>query len=168
MKAAYVKCPYCEKRFNRNDVNIKVKQVSTKRYAHYDCWQNYMDSLTQEEKDQINFYNYVKTLFKENYNYILTKKLAEKYIKENNYTYSGMLKSLKWYYEKQNHSTEDANGTIGIIPYIYNQALQYYYKLYEATMINRNLDLMELQMPPRHIIIESPRRETKSLHLWLG
>lgn len=168
MKAAYVKCPYCEQRFNRNDINIKVKQISAKRYAHHDCWQKYMDSLTQEEKDQINFYNYVKTLFKENYNYILTKKLAERYVKENSYTYSGMLKSLKWYYEIQNNSTDEANGTIGIIPYIYNQALQYYYKLYEATMINRNLDLMELQMPPRHITIMSPRKETKNFHLWLS
>ena len=49
------------------------------------------------------FYEYAKNLFQEDYNYILTKKLAERFIKENNYTYSGMLKSLKWYYEKEGH-----------------------------------------------------------------
>lgn len=163
MKAAYVKCPYCEQRFNRNDLAIKVKQVSAKRYAHYDCWEKYINSLTQEEKDQINFYEYVKNLFKDNYNYVLTKKLAEKYIKENSYTYSGMLKSLKWFYEKENHSIEDANGTIGIIPYIYNQALQYYYKLYVATTINQNNNITDTR---REITIESPRKENKNLFLW--
>ena len=163
MKAAYVKCPYCEQRFNRNDLAIKVKQVSAKRYAHYDCWEKYINSLTQKEKDQINFYEYVKNLFKDNYNYVLTKKLAEKYIKENSYTYSGMLKSLKWFYEKENNSIEDANGTIGIIPYIYNQALQYYYKLYVAATINQNNNIINTK---REITIESPRKKNKNLFLW--
>ena len=52
--------------------------------------------MTQEEKDIEAFYDYTKNLFGKNYNYILTKKLAEKYVRENNYTYSGMLKTLKW------------------------------------------------------------------------
>ena len=40
----------------------------------------------------------------------------ENYVKENNYTYSGMLKTLKWYYEKEGNSLDKSNGSIGIIP----------------------------------------------------
>lgn len=164
MAAAYVKCPYCEQKFDRNNLKIKVKQVSAKRYAHYECWQKYFDSLTKEEKDKIDFFNYTKTLFRENYNFILTQKLAEKYIKENNYSYSGMLKTLKWFYEKEGHSTEEANGTIGIIPYVYTEASQYYYKLFLAATANKTKNLVKETV--KIVTIESPEKRQK-IKLWL-
>ena len=146
MKAAYVKCLYCGERFNRNDPNIQVKQVTSRRYAHLKCWEKYQSNLSQEEKDIIAFYDYTKKLFGEDYNYILTKKLAERYVKENNYTYSGMLKTLKWYYEKEGNSLDKSNGSIGIIPYVYKQALNYYYALYQAQLINHHKLMIMLQL----------------------
>ena len=110
MKAAYVKCLYCGQQFNRNDPNIKSQKVG-RRYAHIKCWEEHINNMSQEEKDINAFYEYVQNLFGEEYNYILTKKLAEIYVKENHYTYSGMLKTLKWYYEKEGHSIEKSNGT---------------------------------------------------------
>ena len=59
MKAAYVKCLYCEQQFNRNDPNIEVKKVG-RRYAHLKCWEQHMTNMTQEEKDEIAFYVYVQ------------------------------------------------------------------------------------------------------------
>jgi hypothetical protein len=59
--------------------------------------------MSKEERDMEAFFEYVRNLFKEDYNHILTKKLAERYVKENNYSYSGMLKTLKWYNEKEGH-----------------------------------------------------------------
>ena len=83
MKAAYVKCLYCGERFNRNDLNIPTKQVSARRYAHLSCWEKHISSMSQQERDMNDFYEYAKNLFQEDYNYILTKKLAERFIKEN-------------------------------------------------------------------------------------
>ena len=168
MKAAYVKCFYCGERFNRNDINIQVKKVSERRYAHLNCWEKHLAEMTTEEKNMIAFYEYVKNLFKEDYNYILTKKLAERYVKENNYTYSGMLKTLKWYYEKEGNDISKSNGSIGIIPYIYKQAMAYYYALYKAQLINAQKDAT-LYLSPlvREITIESPRTFVPSPHLWL-
>ena len=124
--------------------------------------------MTQEERDIEAFYNYTKILFKEDYNYILTKKLAEKYVKENNYSYSGMLKTLKWYYEKEGHSIEKSNGTIGIIPYAYNQAMAYYYALYQAQLVNKEKNVSNFIMPKERIInIESPRVYVRPPHMWL-
>lgn len=162
----YVKCLYCNKQFDR-DVE-PTKQVSSRRYAHIKCWEEHQANMTQEERDIEAFYNYTKILFGEDYNYILTKKLAEKYVKENNFTYSGMLKTLKWYYEKEGNSIEKSNGSIGILPYIYQQALNYYYALYQAQLINKEKDLSNFMLPKERVItIESPRTYTRPPHMWL-
>ena len=164
--AHYVKCLYCGKQFDRD--NFPTKQVSKRRYAHLQCWEDHLANMTQEEKDINTFYEYTKNLFKEDYNYILTKKLAERYVKENNYTYTGMLKTLKWYYEKEGHSIEKSNGTIGIIPYVYKQAMSYYYSLYKAQLVNKEKQVSNFITPKeREIYIESPRVYVRPPHMWL-
>jgi len=44
-----------------------------------------------------------------------------------------MLKALKYWYEVKKNPL-DTNRGIGIIPYIYNQAKEYYYALYLANL----------------------------------
>lgn len=163
--AHYVTCLYCKKQFNRD--KEPTKKVSVRRYAHLKCWEDHLANMSQEERDIQNFYDYTKKLFGEEYNYILTKKLAERYVKENNYTYSGMLKTLKWYYEKEGNSIEKSNGSIGIIPYIYKQALNYYYALYKAQLVNKEKDISNyISSKERDITIESPRVYVRPPHMW--
>lgn len=158
-------CLYCKKQFDRD--KEPTQKVSARRYAHLNCWKEHLANMSQEEKDIQNFFDYTKKLFGEDYNYILTKKLAERYVKENNYTYSGMLKTLKWYYEKEGHSIEKSNGSIGIIPYIYKQALNYYYALYQAQLVNKEKDLSNFTASKERIVkIESPRVYVRPPHMW--
>ena len=165
MARHYVKCLYCGEQFDRD--SEPTKKVNARRYAHLKCWEEHQANMTQEERDIEAFYDYVKNLFKEDYNYLVTKKLAERYVKENNYTYSGMLKTLKWYYEKEGHSIEKSNGTIGIIPYVYNQAMSYYYMLYKAQLINKEKDISNFIISKEKTIeIESPRVYVRPPHLW--
>ena len=164
--AHYVKCLYCGNQFDRD--SEPTKQVSTRRYAHLECWKDHLANMSQEEKDIEAFYDYTRNLFGKSYNYMLTKKLAEKYVKENNYTYSGMLKTLKWYYEKEGHSLDKSNGSIGIIPYIYQQASNYYYALYKAQLINKKKNISNFILPRERVIsIESPRVYVRPPRLWL-
>lgn len=161
-----VKCLYCGEQFDRD--REPTKQVSARRYAHFSCWEKHISEMTQEEKDMNAFFEYAKELFKEDYNYLLTVKLADRYIKENNYTYSGMLKTLKWYYEKKGNDISKSNGSIGIIPYIYREAMLYYYSLYQAQLLNEKKDInLYLGNNVREFIIESPRVETRMPPLWL-
>ena len=69
------------------------------------------------------------------------------------YSYSGMLKTLIWFYEIKGNSIEKANGGIGIIPFVYKDALNYYYNVYMAQMANK-----EVKYKPaiKEITIESP------------
>lgn len=149
------KCKYCGIEFDRD--KEPFVSVSARRYAHPSCHQLHLDSITQEEKDEEEFYNYAKHLFQEDYNYLVTKKLAERYVKENGYTYSGMTKALKWFYEIQHNSLDKANGSIGILPYCYNTARDYYYSLYLAKRANEEKDVLKYIPKVREIEIESPR-----------
>jgi hypothetical protein len=79
-----------------------------------------------------------------------------------------MLKTLKWYYEKEGNSIEKSNGSIGIIPYIYKQALDYYYSLYLAQQINKEKDISSFIISKeREISIQSPRVYVRPPHMWL-
>ena len=159
-------CYYCKKQFDRD--KEPTKQISARRYAHMKCWEEHEANMTQEERDMKTFYEYTQKLFGEDYNYILTKKLAERYVKENHYTYTGMLKTLKWYYEKEGNSIEKSNGSIGIIPYVYKQALNYYYSLYLAQQINKEKDISNFIISKeREISIQSPRVYVRPPHMWL-
>ena len=80
-------CYYCKKQFDRD--KEPTKQISARRYAHMKCWEEHEANMTQEERDIRAFYEYTQKLFGEDYNYILTKKLAERYVKENHYKVSG-------------------------------------------------------------------------------
>lgn len=163
-KKHLVKCKYCGIQF---DANVEPYiMASARRYAHKSCAEKFESEKTQEQKDEEQFYQYVKNLFNEDYNYIATKKMAERYIKENNYTYSGMLKSLIWFYEVKHNSKSKANGSIGIIPFIYNQARDYYYSLYLAKLANEEKDIITYKPKVKLIEIVSPRVNTKPIKLF--
>ena len=54
------------------------------------------------------------------------------------YNWTTMTKILKWFYEINGGSIEDSNGGIGIIPYAYDKARNYYLKLHETKVKNKN------------------------------
>lgn len=156
--AHIVKCKFCGQQFDR-DKNPFVKLVN--RYAHPQCHENYLNAMTQEDKDKEEFYQYVKQLFGKNFNYVMTKKLADKYIAEGQYTYHNMTKALQWFYEIQQNPIDKANGTIGIIPYCYNRAAEYYYNLYLAKMINNEKDLSKYIPTVKEVYIDRPTVKVK-------
>ena len=78
---------------------------------------------------------------------------------EYNYTYSGMLKTLIWWYEIKGNTIEKANEGIGIIPFVYKNACDYYYALYLANIINE--EYVNYKTPKKEIHINSPRVEQK-------
>lgn len=150
-----VKCKFCGLYFDANAEPFVM--ASARRYAHKSCYEKHEAEKTQEERDEEDFYKYAQKIFGDDYNFLMTQKLAKQYIKENKYTYSGMLKSLIWFYEVQHNTTDKANGSIGIIPYIYNKARDYYYSLYLAKLANEEKDVSKYIPKETTIEIESPR-----------
>lgn len=131
-----VKCLYCGLVFDAkpNEEGKVWYKPRTNRYAHKQCGDHAQDNLTQEQKDFHELYQYVKNEQKENFNYVQFDKITKSWIKEYGYTYSGMLKSLLYFYEvKKNSKQKLKEGSIGIIPFCYVQAYNYYYDIYTAS-----------------------------------
>lgn len=168
MAKAMVKCPYCEERFDRNDPSILFVKLG-RRYAHKSCYEKHEATMSQEEKDLRDLYEYIKTLLGTDYNFKKVERQIKEYkgYKDGNdmpYTYSGMLASLRWFYEIKGNSKEAANGGIGIIPYIYNDAKKYYYNLFLAQKKNENIK--KYVVTTEEITITSPIMIQPKPKLW--
>lgn len=163
MAVHYVTCVYCGERFNRD--KEPTTQVSARRYAHKECAEKYEANKSQEEKDLEALEKYIMHLFDEPYVNARARKQLKEYKEQYNFTYSGILKTLIYWYEIKGNSTEKANGGIGIIPYVYNDALKYYYTLYLAKLANESKDI-EIYKPKEKVIeILPPRVQPKRIKL---
>ena len=158
---AMVKCKFCGKQFDRNDPAIKFIKLKN-RYAHQECYDAQDKTILQEQEDLSNLINYIRTLLGDNFEYIKTQHQIESYRTKHNFTYSGMLKALKWYYEIENGSKEEANGGIGILPYIYEKAYKYYFDLYQKQQSNAaaapyNLVVQTVNIPSPRAVVSKPK-----------
>lgn len=117
---------------------------------------------TKDEKDKAALEAYIKRLFNTSSVPARAQQQIRQFVKERNYTYSGILKSLKYFYEIRGGSLEKANGGIGIVPFIYDNAYNYYYAIWQAEQQNEKL-LEEkpqiINMPQVEIHITSPKKE---------
>ena len=77
-----------------------------------------------------------------------------------------MYKTLIWWFELKHGDIEKANGGIGIIPYVYEQASQYYYALYLAQIANEDKDIENLKVQVKEFTIETPRPQRKMRKLF--
>lgn len=118
-----VKCPWCEEWFKTNEVEYNY-DTKLKRYFHSHCYKKYEREL--EHKEELK--EYILNMF--DYKGLGPKinSQIKKYRTEMNFTYEGILKSLKYFYDVKGNSTEKANGGIGIVPYVYQEANNYYDK----------------------------------------
>ena len=122
--AHLVTCLYCGKKVDRD--KIPMIKVSARRYAHPECAEHKEEVQTQEQKDLEALEQYIMKLFDEPFVNARARKQINEYKEKYDYTYSGMLKTLIWWYEVKNNSIEKANGGIGIVPYIYEDANEYF------------------------------------------
>ena len=72
-------------------------------------------------------------------------------------TYSGILSTLKWWIEIKKEKMEDKNYGIAIVPYIYDQAKDYYYNMWKANQVNESLDLENYKPKIEVVNIPPPR-----------
>lgn len=146
----FVKCYYCKKEINKTTDNYQ--QITNSRYAHANCVHlEEQREKTDSEKLDI----YIMKLFELEFVPPNTRKQINQYIQEYNYTYSGILKSLQYYYEIKGHQVDRAyNNSIAIVPYIYQQAYQYFYSLWLAQSRNENKNINEYI--PKARVIRAP------------
>lgn len=159
-----VKCKYCNQYFDRD--KIPFKQVSTQRYAHYECAVAAENSKKQEDIDKEELENYIKQLLNEDFISPRVRKQINSFIEQYHYTYSGMRKALIYFYEVKGNDKSKANGGIGIIPYCYKQAYEYYYSLWLAKQKNENKDITTFIPQTKVVRIPVPQRKIRKRRLF--
>lgn len=157
-----VTCVYCRQTFDRD--KEPFVQISERRYAHQACAEKIQREKTQEEKDFESLLSYIHLLLKENYVEARIIKQIKTFRETYQYTYSGMIGTLAYWYEIKGNPIDKANGGIGIIPYIYLEAKNYYEKMNAATNINNNIYNYKAQM--RIIEIDAPQPQSQQPRLF--
>lgn len=141
--AHYVICSVCGKRFDRD--KVQAVKSSARRYAHQSCYpQGEIVPLPQVDEDLQKLNEYIEKLLGSNYNRARVKQQLKSFKEEYNYSYSGILKSLVYFYEVKGNSIDKANGGIGIVPFIYQDAFNYYYSLWQAQSVNQTKHISAL------------------------
>ena len=161
----YVKCPKCEETFDR-DI-IQAVRINGRRYGHAKCYpdnNNFVPLVEKKISEEQKIKNYAKSILKEQYVAARVNKQIKDFLAEG-YTASGILKTLIYWYEIKHNDISKAMGGIGIVPYVYKQALDYYYNLYLAEMVNVDKDIDEYRPKEIFISIDLPKKE-KELKLW--
>ena len=161
----YVKCPKCGETFDR-DI-IQAVRINGRRYGHAKCYpdnNNFVPLVEKKISEEQKIKNYAKSILKEQYVAARVNKQIKDFLAEG-YTASGILKTLIYWYEIKHNDISKSMGGIGIVPYVYKQALDYYYNLYLAEMANVDKDIDEYRPKEIFISIDLPKKE-KELKLW--
>ena len=159
-----VKCIYCGVTFDRD--KLPFIQVSQRRYAHQECSLTEEQKKSKEEQDKIDLDNYIMQLFKIDYVDARIRKQIKQYREEYNYTYSGIRKALVYFYEVKGNPIEKANGGIGIVPYVYQNAYNYYLALWQAQQKNQDKVLTNYVPKVKEVVIPRPQRKVKKRELF--
>lgn len=162
--AHIVTCIYCRNRFDRD--KQPCVQVSNRRYAHTECSISEEQKKAKEELDKEALNAYIIKLFKIDYVDARIQKQIKQYVEEYKFTYSGIHKALTYFFEIKGNSIEKANGGIGIVPYVYKNAYDYYFALWQAQQKNENKVVTEYVPTVKEITIPRPQRKVKKRELF--
>jgi hypothetical protein len=118
-------CPKCQQPINDNE---NYKAYKNKKY-HIKCYKELVDELYNESKNNQDsrqvLYDYICKIFNMKEITPLIKIQLDKYYADYEFTYDGMLYTLKYFYEIMENDTSKCEG-IGIIPYAYQEAKEFY------------------------------------------
>ena len=90
----------------------------------------------------------------------------KRYKEELNFTYSGILNTLRYCYEVKGNSIEKANNSIGIVEYQYQNAYNYYYSIWLANQNNKDKVIENYVPVQREIHIPVPQRNLRKRKLF--
>lgn len=152
-----VTCFYCKKRFDRD--KIPTYQISQRRYAHLICYQEAQKKEQKEQADKEQLFKYLEAKFGNIKTNLKIQKQLKTFIEVNKYTYSGIYRALCYFYDIKKHSIDKANNGIGIVPYIYQDAYNYYYNIWLAQQKNKDKNIQDYILEPEVVYILPPTKK---------
>lgn len=106
---------------------IEWCRPSCNYYYHVKCYEDWRVSQPLKDDEWISLiYDFLAHDLKVSYNYFLCETQRKKFIKENKYTNKGIYFTLKYFYEVKGNDWNKGHNGIGIIPYAYKEATDYW------------------------------------------
>lgn len=161
-KEKIVVCFYCEEPFVLKDHNYRMARVN--RYAHKECFEQ---NATEDDK-YIDFMYHILTRNGVKYNFHKCERQRKKFLNEG-YKNKGMALTLQYFYEVQKGDVNKSNGGIGIIPYVYDRAFEYFRA---KEMERRRLQALVLQSKEEEdkaekITVQAPKKQKRKKDLYV-
>jgi hypothetical protein len=146
-----VKCAFCQNLVDK-DGSVRYNDKNYHSHCH---------KALLERKE---VYKYVARLFgfknEDKPGPVINSQLKN-FIEKYNYTYTGMLNALKYFYEIKGGSKDKANQGIGIVPYIYDEAQEYYAKM--ASKQEKVAQTIEKQLKEAPKVLKVKKVEDKKI-----
>jgi len=151
------KCKYCE-----TDVNKEIEEFikHSNKYYHQKCF----DILEKERQDREVLTQYIMDIYKISFPTGFMLKQIKEYRTERQYTYAGMVYTLRFMYEVEKIPVKEGTG-LGLITFYYEKAREYYRKLLSNQASAKNV---ELQKEPEIVIVEKYTRDRKPKMIDMG
>lgn len=140
-----VKCVYCQENIDKD--KEKYQEVRYHRYAHLTCHEPRVDVNGAMFNTII---QYCGEIFGKEANFPRIGKQIKEYA-ISGMTYNGIYLTLKYWYEVKKNDISKSKGGIGIVPYIYNEARDYW-----RTMEPKRIPKMEEEV----LIIKPKKRQS--------
>lgn len=151
-----VVCPGCKKYFSRDEYPDYVHIGN--RYWHSECYRKKKEP--EEYKQKI--HEYCKNKYGNQYSQRRISQQINEMIKDGK-DMSGIYRALVYWYDIKNGEVEKSHGSIRIINYIYDEAMEYYKQklqrqLQQTQILKDNLDLGTEVFYISPTPIEKPKR----------
>lgn len=137
-----VKCLICDKNFDRTKEPC-IKQG--RRYMHKDCFEKQPEDFIYKQK----ILEKAEELFKNNCDYNGINSQIKNFQQTYGYTAKDIYKTLLYWYDVKNESIEKSMGRIGIVPYCYKAAQEYYSKIETAQNVNSREEIDKALNPDK-------------------
>lgn len=156
IKRNTVICQIC--RCNINKITDEYEKMST-GYVHKKC-------ISADDKDRLELYDYIAQIFHLKAPGPANVNLVRKFHVEYGYSYKSIYYTLKYCYEIKRIPIDKAQNRIGIVPYVYDEAKEYY----ESLTKTQNKILVnvgkQLEKEENVVVIKSaPHRKKKTIDL---
>lgn len=151
-----VKCLYCGETFYRE---VESYEKIGNRYAHSKCAEEHRKNVSAESyKDLI--LKKVKEYLGTSFIRQKTDRQIQSFLKDGK-TLEGIYQAVVYWFDVKNGDIEAANGGIGIVDYIYDEAIKYYQRLAEneERYKNVNENLIQVYVDKRSQIEKTPKRK---------
>lgn len=135
-------CTVCKQKFDTN--LIQAVHSGPRRYAHAACLPDNTDFVPlgpEADPELIKLKEYIGQVYGEKGNYALIAKQIKKFHDEDGMSYNAILKSLVYFYDVKHNTIDSSKGGIGIVPFIQQDAKNYFLALFLAQNANEDKTL---------------------------